>query len=357
MHDKGTVSGADLRKGIYRLNEKVVISVGNAVDYVLTAKTETPQEESATPEEFGTIPDATNPWTLTRTERDYRCSNGVIASTNDTIQIICRYDSECTLPSTNDTPATAPETQAKNDTSWSTDAREGEFSSIVEIDGDSFVIHSRLAGCEKKNHKSDGVERGGSQQGGYRDLAALDETRCAGIVRGPSIAEQCRRFYEARLLSRWCEMRDAADQDHRVTSPTANSLASEHDEAVDCRPTSVDSGRDSATDSLGSLCSSARAEGSVVRSGSQRSAVSGTTEDESDSDSSHGLAAPTVPERMMTLSTCKVTPRTAMVMKLKVLHREMVSTVCPSTRVHLGGTKEASPFEHWRTAHCGLEQD
>ena len=152
------------------------------------------------------------------------------------IQIICRYDS---VPESDEPPsasclqpaAAAPAVDI------------GDFSSIVEIDGDCVIIHSRqeetaaeaaagaAAEAEIRGDEmvSSGEEELNSDDEGSEQDDEEDETPVTPI------SERCRRFYEHRLQS-------------RQAPPASLDLCSDSED-TDWGPGSVDSGRESGPDS------------------------------------------------------------------------------------------------------------
>lgn len=322
-----TMGEAGFSSGIYRLEETVVIPVGDRCDLAMVNDRTATDVDGAGGRDVwcDARSDVTGPATGSGEESRASVASGVLSSGDgDGIQIICRNDS-CfgVVPTSNVGSVSETVTRAEADLSALVDAHEGDFSSIVEIDGDRFVIHSRLAGSEEDAHDTSRGEARVKQDSGYEETGVCDgHDENSGMVMGPSIAEQCRRFFESRLLSRWPDLTESSNSDSQCTPSTKVEMAEKCDTDKDFRPESADSGRESGSEGLGSICSSSDIHGFVARSDSQRSNSSSATDIVSDSDSDHRVGLP-IQEKPPV--TSKTTPETSLSVKLTELQRDMVS--------------------------------
>ena len=178
------------------------------------------------------------------------------ATGGDGIQVICRFDSPPRPPSppSSPPPYPPPPPPTESPPTLAALSREvSEFSSIIEIDGDSFCIRSRLAGREEPEAPSSpstarrDTERDGDDSDSDSD-GSDSEDEVAALV------AECRRFNESRLLPRWPALLPTDDADADViddetTSSREEEEEDERTEEEEDRPTSVDSGRESGTDS------------------------------------------------------------------------------------------------------------
>jgi len=286
--------GARCGGSIYRaVDETLVIAVSDVRDAAV--------EEHGDPgdcEVAGADRPVTDPWTGKRTEdvAETKLVDGEVRSRDagDGIQIICRYDDskprvKPVRPAQPPPPPPAGKVRGSpsaSTTSTSMSADVGECSSIVVIDGDSFVIHSRLTGREEGEDVGDDV-MDLEDDDDVSDDAGSDVTDDEGNEDVESIAERCRRFFEARLQAHcWLDLEppeppddveppSSSEPSERPTSSSerdecspgssecspavsepdecsrSSSESDEREDELDERPVSVDSGRESGTDSQG----------------------------------------------------------------------------------------------------------
>ncbi|XP_043244963.1 uncharacterized protein LOC122393199 [Amphibalanus amphitrite] len=168
------------------------------------------------------------------------------------IQIICRYDS---VPESDEPPAAS----CLRPAAAAPAVDIGDFSSIVEIDGDCVIIHSRQEeAAATAESEAAATEMPGDAEAREEDVTSSEDEDAASedehitsedeeadhedddiapVALGTPISERCRRFYESRLRS-------------RAAAPSSLDLPSDGED-TDWGPGSVDSGRESGPDSVG----------------------------------------------------------------------------------------------------------
>ncbi|XP_037078551.1 uncharacterized protein LOC119099498 [Pollicipes pollicipes] len=228
MQDR-RASGERRSSGIFRVQETLVIAVGPTPDLQCWDETGHCRHDG---EVTNTGEGAKDPWASDAAQPDGGSLVSAVSAGGDGIQIICRYDTACEIADEVLAEDASPPVHAPPEPPVSPDAV-GEFSSIVEIDGDSFFIHSRLVGREEDTEANSGREDHHDQD---TDDDEEEADNSEDDERGrQSIVEQCRQFYESRLVAHW-------------PAPEATDTTVDADEREE-RPTSVDSGRESGTDS------------------------------------------------------------------------------------------------------------